>query len=623
MATWRVVRSAALLAASLSCAAFAEHPGHEPRDWCFIPDYTLPQQARNQVGPRVPAFTDPIPLISILSDPLSFRGMRATDRRMDLLAGDHLPEGPFTLELWICDHVNQPVGMLAAARSGDTVLWGLGYLQDGVTVFAGTGEGPHAGANVTTEIKELAYKQRWYHVVGVFDGDEVRLHVNGKRVAALAIDPSHTRANAETRLEISAYTEREPLMVLGNLVSWARLTPQALSAEQIAARFDVMRTSVDRGLLYPGTFHFNAGPHLNMATTTSIAMVWETDRPTTGVVEYGTAIPLNERVELAQPKEIHEVVISGLAPSTPYYYRVLATDSAGQTIDSGVLTFKTAVRADEPFRFAVIGDTEARPHINDRVCKSIWNTRPDFFINLGDLTDGGMEPHKFEWNHEYFLGMTQLVSRVPAFPVPGNGEGDLHWYHRYHALPEPQGYYSFVFGNAEFFMLDSNRDDAEFKPGGVQYEWLRAGLEASKATWKFAAHHHAVYSSDEDDYGNSWKGEPSTLGDMRLRPLTDLYARFGVDIVMYGHLHSYERSWPIRDGKATPSGPGQGVVYLQAGGAGGNLEDFLPTRTHFSRSTHRGHHHLVFNIHGDVLEMTTHDLDGDIIDVMRLTKQPQ
>jgi hypothetical protein len=85
---------------------------------------------------------------------------------------------------------------------------------------------------------------------------------------------------------------------------------------------------------------------------------------------------------------------------------------------------------------------------------------------------------------------------------------------------------------------------------------------------------------------------------------------------MYGHLHSYERSFPINaEGIAA-----RGVVYIQAGGAGGNLENPAPFRSWFSRATHRGHHHLLFNIHGSTLELTTHDLDGDIIDTMRLAK---
>lgn len=80
--------------------------------------------------------------------------------------------------------------------------------------------------------------------------------------------------------------------------------------------------------------------------------------------------------------------------------------SEGDTVATGSLSFKTAVRADSPVTFAVIGDTESRPHINHQIAKAIWGERPDFTICVGDLTDGGKEHHKFEWNLEYFLGMT-------------------------------------------------------------------------------------------------------------------------------------------------------------------------------------------------------------------------
>jgi hypothetical protein len=157
--------------------------------------------------------------------------------------------------------------------------------------------------------------------------------------------------------------------------------------------------------------------------------------------------------------------------------------------------------------------------------------------------------------------MNQLVSRVPLFPVPGNGESDLHWYLRYHALAESGYRYAFRYGNAEFFMLDSNRP---MGPGSEQYAWLDQALGASRARWKFVCHHHPVYSSDEDDYGDAFAG-PVATGDDNPRSAVPLYEKYAVDVVFYGHIHAYERTWPMAEGRVNLQ---RGVRYVQTGGGG-------------------------------------------------------
>ena len=65
-----------------------------------------------------------------------------------------------------------------------------------------------------------------------------------------------------------------------------------------------------------------------------------------------------------------------------------------------------------------------------------------------------------------------------------------------------------------------------------------------RIVWQFASFHHPVYSSDENDYGDLWKGK-STWGDTRIRELTKLFDRYKVDVIWNGRIHSYERTWPL------------------------------------------------------------------------------
>lgn len=582
-------------------------------EWFFWPSYTLPQRAANYAGPRVPPPADRIEDLTVASRPLVFRGEQPSSRLMRLVDGGQLPDRAFSVELWIVNHVNQPVGALVSARGEqgeNPAVWAVGY-HSGELLFALT-----AGAGgARIELRAPAprgWKRYWHHVVATVDGRAARLYHNGELVAERALEPSPARPPGDF-LEAAAYLGREPHMELGNLLRELRLHRTALAHEEIRTRLGALQRRVDEGIIFPDLFHFNAGPSLHLVDRTSIRLAWETDRPATARIRYGSKLPLDKEIEIADARRIQTAELRGLAPASPYFYEVEARDDAGAVIRSGVLTFQTAVGPADAWSFAILGDTEARPHVNDRLAKAIWSERPNFLLLLGDLTDGGQRHHKFEWNYEYFLGMNQLIGRVPVFPVPGNGESDLHWYNQYHSLPLPRHCYSFRFGNAEFFMLDSNRPMA---PGSEQYAWLEARLADSTARWKIACHHHPTYSSDEDDYGNSWQG-PSQLGDAKVRSVVPLYERYGVDLVFFGHLHSYERSWPVADGRINLQ---RGVRYIQAGGGGGNLEDAAPTRSWFTKQVHRGHHYGMLEVHGDELRFRLVDIEGRLRDMFEVRK---
>ena len=165
-------------------------------------------------------------------------------------------------------------------------------------------------------------------------------------------------------------------------------------------------------------------------------------------------------------------------------------------------------------------------------------------------------------------------------------------------------------------MLNSNVRE-ELKSGGVQYEWLKSQLLKSAATWKFVAHHHCPVSSDENDFGNTWEGEPSSGGDPRFDDLKKLYQDEGVDVVFYGHVHAYERSYPLTDGSVDEE---NGVVYIKSGGAGGHLEDFTAGCYNFSNKVQHGNHYCRVNISGNKLDFKVFDLEGRLKDFFQIAK---
>jgi len=101
--------------------------------------------------------------------------------------------------------------------------------------------------------------------------------------------------------------------------------------------------------------------------------------------------------------------------------------------------------------------------------------------------------------------------------------------------------------------------------------------------------------------------------------LAELYDKYHVDIVWNGHIHSYERTWPIHRNTATTSD--KGTVYMVTGGGGGGLETPGPFRPFFQNNVKRGHHYCMAYINGDTLEFKAFDLEGRLFDSMKLEKR--
>lgn len=358
---------------------------------------------------------------------------------------------------------------------------------------------------------------------------------------------------------------------------------------------------------------FLIGPYLQFPTRTSITIMWETDRPANSTVAYGLTGQLSSKTTRPERTTMHEVVLSNLQSNTAYFYRVSSSDDAGHTLNSPILTFTTAVDDDSAFTFALIGDTQRNPSVTAKIARLIWDRRPHFVVHLGDVVNDG--PDKGQWVHDLFSPCADLFARVAVLPTIGNHEKNHPYYYQYFALPEPKYYYRYHYGNADFFVVDSNKSLAA---DSEQYRWLDRELARSEATWKFVYHHHPAFSSDEDDYGDTWKGtKPLTRGDTNVRSLTALYEKHQVDMEFNGHVHAYERSWPIRQGKVDAR---RGVVYLTSGGGGGSLENAGPVPTWFKAEFRRDFHFCTVSIQGRRLYLKAIDHNGVLFDTFSRRK---
>lgn len=494
--------------------------------------------------------------------------------------------------------------------------WVLGYDRKHF-YFGLASKGSDDGDGLMTYLigKSRYERGKLYHVAATYDGKSMQLFVNGK------LDGESTAQSGDI-----LYPERAPLVIggykddnedfrhVGRIADVAiyDLAAKAEWAEEEFSHYQAA-TKLPASGVKPTELEFVVKPYLQFVTKTSITVMWETTKSTTGEVSHGEDATVKSEIKSDRTGHIHEVTLEGLSSETQYFYRVSSTDDAGKSIESEVLTFQTANEVDTPFSFAVIGDTQGNPEVSGKLAGHAWAYRPNFLMHAGDLVSTGTNDS--HWIKHFFGSMHPLISRVAMFPVLGNHEQNADNYYNYMSLPDPEYYYKFQYGNTEFFMLDTNKNVG---PDSEQYQWLDEALSASTAKWKIVCHHHPPYSSDENDFGNLWKTNKSTRGDTRARKLTPLYDKHDVDIVWSGHIHSYERTWCLRGDRVVKEG--KGAMYMVTGGGGGGLETAGPFRPAFQNNVRHGHHYCIVAVNGGTLEFKAFDLENRLFDYFKLEK---
>jgi acid phosphatase type 7 len=300
------------------------------------------------------------------------------------------------------------------------------------------------------------------------------------------------------------------------------------------------------------------GPYLQVPTSQSVIIRWRTDVPTGSVVIYGTHTSDFPPAVDPAPTTEHIVQLSGLAPATKYFYSIGSqTEILAQGPDC---RFTTAPPRGQPAptRIWAIGDTggfgygatdvlpmrDAYTYIS-----RVSGRRTDVWLLLGDNayntgTDAEFQTNFFgvfsamlrqnaPWptigNHETYCATTNnWFPYLSIFSFPTNGE----------AGGVPSGtprYYSFDYANIHFVSLDAMAQSRA--TNSPMAGWLRADLDANTNQWLIAFWHHPPYSKGSHDSDSEIE-----LVEMRQNFVPILEAH-GVDLVLCGHSHVYERSY--------------------------------------------------------------------------------
>ncbi len=333
------------------------------------------------------------------------------------------------------------------------------------------------------------------------------------------------------------------------------------------------------------------GPYLQRGSHDRVVVRWRTGATTDSWVRYGTSQgSLNLTASDTTMTGEHEIELTNLSADTKYFYSVGTSTGplVGDDADHFVLTAPTAGTAKDT-RILVLGDS-GTANANARAVRDAYNAytgsrHTDLWLMLGDnaYNDGTDS----EYQAAVFDMYTKLLPKSVLWSTLGNHDGhsasstnETGPYYDIFTLASQaeaggvasgtEAYYSFDYGNIHFICLDSY--DSDTSNGGTMETWMVDDLTATTADWVIAFWHHPPYTKGSHDSDS--EGQLMAMRTNLLPELED----YGVDLVLSGHSHSYERSF-LLDGHYGDSSTLTNQMILDGGDGiiGSDGEYFKPS----------------------------------------------
>ena len=311
--------------------------------------------------------------------------------------------------------------------------------------------------------------------------------------------------------------------------------------------------------VYSGSFYSGErSPYIMMPSPTAMTLRWQSMEAYRGVIHYGLTPDelLNEFSE-ARIGEEHEIRITGLQPATRYYYSIGSEAKHAYVGDDYWFVTSPNTGASSAVRFAVLGDPGYSNPIQIEVRNSLLqyleeNARQgsaylDILLTTGDnaYTSGSNK----QFQKGFFNPYAAMLKNIPVWPAYGNHDARRWAFYNIFTFPQhaesgglasgTESYYSFDYANIHFVILDSQNSD--MSAGSEMYDWLQQDLAMTQQDWRIVVFHHPPYThgSHDSDHRNDSSGRMFRARE-NILPILE---QAGVDLVLSGHSHMYERSY--------------------------------------------------------------------------------
>ncbi len=333
------------------------------------------------------------------------------------------------------------------------------------------------------------------------------------------------------------------------------------------------------------------GPYLTGLCETGVDVRFELDGAASAVVEVDGG-PAGRTFGDRAPSTMHVVHTSGFAPASAHAYTVLVD---GKALGQGRFTTAPKNESGAPLKFLVYGDDRTDPTAHAAVVRALVASPSDFLVNTGDMVEDGGRAE--DWQSFFDVEAPLLRDRA-LFVAIGNHElyDDRAGanFARYLGFSSPDGrpqpYGTVRLGNVRFFFLNSLHDWSS----GEERRWLETELARSDGepglAWRIAVMHHGPWSS----------GPHGKNTDLLKAHVPELLAAHGVDLVLAGHDHIYER------------GATGGIKYVNTGGGGAPL--YRSSKIASTRKTESTYHFVEITTGDQEVRLLARRIDGSVLD---------
>ncbi len=398
--------------------------------------------------------------------------------------------------------------------------------------------------------------------------DGAVVYLNGSEVRRSNLPATGTIASTTTALAtVEGAAQLDTFFLSPTLLSATGANLLAVEVHQISGTStDVSFSLILEGISTPATV--TRGPYLQRGSGTAMSVRWRTDIPCGSRISGGT-VPGSYPIVVTDTAAVleHELRFTALTPNTRYFYRIGTPDSVLAGDSTHFFTTAPPDTSTRPIRVAVFGDCGRNDNGFQTGSLGAYQQHlagkglqaADLLLLLGDNAyPNGTES---DYNTKFFPAYSSNILRNhPLFPSPGNHEyadnsarqaDHAVAYYDLFSVPTAgesggvasgsESYYSFDWGPVHFISMDSyGQEDAGttrlYDTSGAQVTWLKADLAANTRKWTVAYWHHPPYCM-----GNHNSDTETELVLIRQR-LLKILERAGVDMVLCGHSHAYERS---------------------------------------------------------------------------------
>jgi hypothetical protein len=482
---------------------------------------------------------------SIINKTLSYRMepfllINGTDYK-DIPHNNTLTLQNFTIASWIKTNqsiLSEPVhvinkGGFNTDEKGANMNYGIWFSTNG-TIQGGFET--ESGEDFEVTSKKPYNDGKWHFVLLSYNGTLLRLYIDGNEISYKESEGAIPDSTGDQPLRIGANSLEEDKFFTG-YIDEVRIWDRGLTNNEIN---DIYKENTNRihfkdGLILYHNFGINKNESLSKETTENPKQILK--------LQYKKILNLSNNTNLTKNflsdsniinKENTSKILSTIANNKTKNHTAINTSIEQSTNNNN---------SNNNFVFVVTGDWDCNKNTENTV-NNIKSKSPDLVVSTGDMSYG-------DSGDCFYKVVNPIISKLKIslgnHDTPEDGSASLqNEYESYFKLKKP--FYSFDYKNTHFIMMDSTHETS-ITSSDQQYQFVKQDLEK---TSKNSNINWIIVTLHEPFYTNPGKHPPDQGLAKVYHPLFDKY---GVDLVLAGHNHWYERTLPLKFNDNAPASP--------------------------------------------------------------------